>query len=921
MKRQLLPLFFLIFSSAVFAQVGLPDFTYQGGGSAVGPNPANLDNAPNIGVNDRLSSVTLGDLNGDGLLDFLSGNQGHRRPEYFENTGTATVPSWTATAMMSIDTISISPVSTNQMKPILEDIDNDGDLDMFLSARYDYTDISGGFSLNDILFFENVGTSTVPEFTFSPDELPGLVYQQVATFGGIGFVDIDNDMDKDLVTIGSDSIAFFLNVGTLTEPAFERKVQAENPFDDFDGTGVAYGSMLYATPVFYDLDEDGDYDLYFGNDSGDLVFAENIGTATVPEFNTSTHPLVITALPEVGQFASLAIKDVDDDGVLDIVGGQFNPGIYYWYKGSYPLAMESAVKDNETQITLSFNVNVQTNGTNPTDFTVTDGLGTTFAVTAQADGTAGDKEIVLTVADITSAMNGLTVTYANSNNEISDLSGGFLPSDLTGVAVGGASTTTFTGGSWDNGTPNLSYVAIVDQDYTSTADLVFHSLTINPGKNFTLDGHKATVTTDLVLENGAGFMDNGTLDVSGDIIVKRATNTEATSDFHLMSSPISNGDAEDIYQSSYAYRYVGGEYNNVYSFDNGVKLVNGEGLAISGTGTGGITRSFNGTLNSGSITYDLISTDEWHLLGNPYPTQMSLSAFHTANNTVLKPTMYFYNEDTGAYDTWNVSLASGTGAATANAAVIQGFFVEELNTSAAQVNYTPAMRVFATDAFLRNGMEDNSGQVKLAFGNAETLLAWNADASNETDVNDATYLQGSSLQGLYTLQEDNKLTIQSIHNDFASVVVPVGYYNYEAGLREISLKDVKVNGVLEVILIDRYQNTTHNLNDGSYEFMVEASEVMVTDRFELVLAKTSLSVHDAETSGVVVTGGASLRVFSGLNNSIEKVGVYSIAGKLIHQEVNINSDVYQWEARTAEGLYMIEVITANGTSNHKIVIK
>lgn len=920
MKRQLLPLIFFFLSCAAFAQVeGLPEFTYQGGLGG-GPNPANLDNAPALLGNGRLSSVTLGDLNGDGLIDFLSGSSSNGGPEYFENTGTASAPEWTHTALFSIDTISVTLFITNEQKPTLEDIDNDGDLDLFLGVRNDYTDFSQ-FKLNDILYYENIGTATVPEFQFSPDDLPALKFQQVAEFTGIGFVDIDGDSDRDMVTMGSDSISFFLNVGTLTEPAFERQIAADNIFDDHGTYGINYASMLYSTPVFHDLDEDGDYDLYFGNEAGDLAFIENIGTPTVAVFNTYTHPPVVVALTEVALFASIDIKDVDGDNILDIVGGQFLPGDYYWYKGSKPLKMESALKDNNTQITVSFNQIVTTNGTNPTDFVVTDGNAVNFPVTAQQDGIAGDNKIVLTVSDFVTAANGLTVTYVNNNNEIADTGGTALETDATGVVVNGAFTTTFTGGTWDSGSPDASVIAIVDQDYTTTEDLLFYSLTVNPGNNFTLDGHAATVTTDLVLENGAGFMDNGTLDVKGDIIVKRATNTTATSDFHLMSSPISDGDAEDIYPSSYAYRYVGGEYNNVYSFDNGVLLVNGEGLAISGTGTGGITRSFNGSLNNDNITYDLISSDQWHLLGNPYPTQMSLSAFHTANNTVIKPTMYFYNEDTGAYDTWNVSLSSGTGAATANAAIIQGFFVEELNTSAAQVNYTPAMRVFATDAFLKTSLEENEGQIKLTFGSAETLLAWNAEASNEEDVNDATYLQGSSLQGFYSLQDDKKLTIQALANDFTSIVVPMGYYNYEAGLREISLKDLNANGAVEIILIDRYENTTHNLNKGSYEFMVEASDVMVTDRFELVLAKTSLSVHDAEASGVVVTGGTSLRVFSDASDAIQEVRIYSLTGQLIYQENKINSTSFQWEGQDAEGLYMIHVTTNSSSSNYKAIIK
>ncbi|MCE7996919.1 MAG: hypothetical protein HEP71_33465 [Roseivirga sp.] len=101
--------------------------------------------------------------------------------------------------------------------------------------------------------------------------------------------------------------------------------------------------------------------------------------------------------------------------------------------------MSSAAKNSDTQITVTFDENVKTNGGNPTDFTVTDGTGATFAVSAQADGTAGDTDIVLTVANLSTAVGDLTITYTNNNNEISDTDTGvdqdFVATDATGVTI------------------------------------------------------------------------------------------------------------------------------------------------------------------------------------------------------------------------------------------------------------------------------------------------------------------------------------------------------------------------------------------------------------------------------------------------------------------------------------------------------
>ena len=121
--------------------------------------------------------------------------------------------------------------------------------------------------------------------------------------------------------------------------------------------------------------------------------------------------------------------------------GSGNSGVFKVNTETVFLApvMVSATKDSDTQITITFSDNVVTNGGNPTDFTVKDGTGTAFTVSAQADGTPGDDKIVLTVADLSSAVGDLIVTYTNNNDEVSDTDSGedqdFVRTDNTGVTI------------------------------------------------------------------------------------------------------------------------------------------------------------------------------------------------------------------------------------------------------------------------------------------------------------------------------------------------------------------------------------------------------------------------------------------------------------------------------------------------------
>lgn len=100
-----------------------------------------------------------------------------------------------------------------------------------------------------------------------------------------------------------------------------------------------------------------------------------------------------------------------------------------------PVFMAAISKDTDTQVTVTFNQAVATNETNPTDFTITDMAGNTFTVSAQSDGAAGDTDVIFAVANMSTAVEEITVTYTNNNNEISGLTGLFMESDLIGITL------------------------------------------------------------------------------------------------------------------------------------------------------------------------------------------------------------------------------------------------------------------------------------------------------------------------------------------------------------------------------------------------------------------------------------------------------------------------------------------------------
>ncbi len=217
----------------------------------------------------------------------------------------------------------LEPDTVYLSSPAFADIDHDGDFDLF-TGNYTYY---GGAK---IYFFENTGTVAAPIFAPFQEEPFGITIPP-AVIGFPAFVDIDNDGDLDLflgVTIEDIEEAnfqFYENTGTVTAPVFAAPQQ--NPF----GLSPAY---IFALPVFADIDNDGDLDLFTGQGYGNIKFYENIGTITDANFaEPLTNPFGITP---AYMFGSPAIADIDHDGDLDLFVGEYYGNMLYFKNTGTP---------------------------------------------------------------------------------------------------------------------------------------------------------------------------------------------------------------------------------------------------------------------------------------------------------------------------------------------------------------------------------------------------------------------------------------------------------------------------------------------------------------------------------------------------------------------------------------------------------
>ena len=349
----------------------VPEFSYQ--------IDSPLDN-----VGDH-AAPALVDIDADGDLDAFVGNAAGNAL-FFRNTGTVNSPAFAAAIT--------NPFGLNNVggfaDPSFVDIDDDGDLDVFM-----------GNGEGNTLFFKNSGTASSPAFATAINNPFGL--SNVGFRAGPTFVDIDDDGDPDAFVGNNDgNTLFFKNSGTASSPAFTTAIN--NPFGLSD---VGFR----ANPTFFDTDDDGDLDAFIGNNYGASVFFKNTGTVNNPVFVV---PHTRFGLNSVGGSANPTFADIDGDGDLDaFVGNAYSYDSYGSIDGGNTYFFINNHAPNTANLSAD-EIYTKNTPLNLKDIVVSDVDNAHITATLTLSNTAAGSLNTATSGTVTSSFNAGTGTWTAS---------------------------------------------------------------------------------------------------------------------------------------------------------------------------------------------------------------------------------------------------------------------------------------------------------------------------------------------------------------------------------------------------------------------------------------------------------------------------------------------------------------------------
>lgn len=459
-------------------------------------------------------------------------------------------------------------------------------------------------------------------------------------------------------------------------------------------------------------------------------------------------------------------------------------------------------------------------------------------------------------------------------------------------------STTWNGATWSNGMPSLTKSAVINGNYTTSANGNFECCSLLINNTFTLDitnGNHVVIQNNLtvngtleVRNQGSLVMVNnaGTVSGSGTTRVHKTSTLFELYDYTFFAPPVANAQINTFsgWQTNYIFKLNTAAFrdDNNDSHDDNLDawvatpqaevMTPGRGYAVMGlinqTYPAQQSATFTGAVNNGIINVPIQlsldntkANDDFNLIGNPYPSAINADDFIAANPNI-SGTLYFwthvgniqvaainpgpqtYNFSPDDFAYYNLSggtraglLAGGGGnnaAPTGRIASGQGFQVDANSNSNVVFNNGMRNKAYANNHFYKNGT-------------AETVLE-----------KDRIWLNLTNTEGIFSQQLVAFLPNATENEDWSYDGELAKSNNYAAFYSLINEKPFKIQARDAFHIHQRVPLGFTSAYEKSYTVSIDALEgVLETNNIYLQDLQLNL-IHDLKASDYTFTTPAGM---------------------------------------------------------------
>ena len=372
-------------------------------------------------------------------------------------------------------------------------------------------------------------------------------------------------------------------------------------------------------------------------------------------------------------------------------------------------------------------------------------------------------------------------------------------------------------------------------------------------------------------------------------------------------------------------------------------------MAAKGTNSGsgvGAEMTFSGKPNTGTIPISITNAEtgngsdndpadgsRFNLVGNPYPSFISVSAFLTANSSILgngHEAVYGWNGS--SYTTYN--SASG-----AYIAPGQGFMVGA-DSGSATLSFTTGMQSTGNtsmDDFISGDQLEDRAELFLGYSSSEysnkTEIYFLENTTDLLDIAyDAVTIDFDHNNGIHTRlldgSSDNRnFVIQSLsYSEMNDKVIPLvinGFANEEFS---VSILHRTTPADINIYLEDTFLNTITNLKDEDF-VLNPISDLSGAGRFYIHLTEDTMSTIDVSSNllNAYKDANSDFITVEGLSSQegIVNISLFNILGSKVLKtsfDNSLNQRVISTQA-ISQGIYVIELESSGRRVTKKILIK